>query len=92
MPSRTAYISNASTTAQDVVLNVPGMGISVVNLDGAGIVSFRVDGVTATNTDDNFFVPQNAGSFKSIHIQKWPCTVSVWASVTTKVCIEVVDE
>lgn len=92
MADRTAYINNVNTSPNDVILTGPGMGISVVNLDGAGIVSFRVDGITAGLNDENYFVPQSAGSFKSIHVQKWPCTVSVHANVTTKVCIEVVDE
>ncbi len=92
MAIKTAYIAAAGTAAQDVTLNGPGVGISVVNLDGQGVVAFRLDGTTAAAADENWFVGASAGAFRTVSNSKWPVTVSVYASGSTRVSIEVVDQ
>lgn len=91
MASRSAFINNAGTTAQDVVLNGPGAGFDVANLDGAGYIAIRYDGTAADDADNNFFVPKAAGAHKTFSCEKWPVTISVWASATTVVSLEVID-
>lgn len=90
MAQSSVYLT-ATTTAQNVTLNGPGEGVAVVNLDGAGFVAVRNDGVTAAAADDNTFVAQQAGAFRVIPVQKWPTVFSVYASTSVKVSVEVVN-
>lgn len=92
MAQQSAYVAAATTIAQDVTLNGPGIGITVINLDGIGIVTFRIDGTTANLADENYFVAASAGAFRTIPVHRWPITVSVHASSSTKVGIEVAQQ
>jgi hypothetical protein len=92
MAVQSAYVAAATTVAQNVTLNGPGLGITVVNLDGAGVVSFRIDGTTADLADENYFVAASAGAFRTVPVQRWPIVVSVHASHSTKVGIEVAHQ
>ena len=61
MATRSSYIT-ATTTAQDVVLDGPGAGVAVINLDGGGFIAWRFDGTTAAAADENNMVPAQAGA------------------------------
>lgn len=92
MAIRSAYVSNASTSAQNVSLTGGGEAVMVTNLDGAGIVFFRLDGTTAAAADENYTVPAAAGAYKIVRVGRTGVTVSVYASATTKVSVEMVNE
>ena len=69
--------------------------IEVVNIDGAGIISFRVDGTASVaEADDTHVVPAVAGASLKV---RWPgdqtstCEVSVVCSVATKVHVAATD-
>ena len=91
MAVRNAYVSNASTSAQDVVLSGKGNAVRVTNLDGAGIVFFRNDGTTAAAADENYMLAAAAGASKVVLGFKASDTFSVYASATTKVGLEVIN-
>lgn len=81
----------ATTSAQNVTLTQPGEGVLVCNLDGAGRINFRVDGTTAVlDADENYFVPAAAGAYKIVEVDTDDVVVSVIASASTKVGLEIV--
>lgn len=82
----------ATTSAQDVVINGPAEGLLILNVDGGGYIAYRLDGTAADDDDENNFVAQAAGATRAVRVNKWPVTVSVWASASTKVAIEAIDE
>ena len=77
-------------TAADSVFTGAGSYVTVTNLDGAGIIYFRVDGTAASAADENYAVPAIAGAYKTVPIGSLK-TVSHIATVAALATIELHD-
>lgn len=88
-------IDNISVTTSGATATITGKpdAIMVVNVDGGGVVSFRIDGTTASDqADENYVVPAVAGAYRKVHVPRgWAGSVSLDASATTQVSVEAVD-
>lgn len=93
MATRGAYLSAQGTSASSTTITAHSEGIEVINLDGGGVIFFTVDGsTTASAADEMWMVPQVAGARQPVRVNKWPVTVSCYATATTKVGIRAINE
>jgi hypothetical protein len=81
---------SVGTSGATATLTGPCDAIMVVNVDGAGVVSFRIDGTAASDqADENYVVPAIAGAYRKISVPRgWGGSVSLDASATTQVSVE----
>lgn len=90
MAVRSKYLA-ALSSATDVTFTGRGEGVSVINLDGAGVIFVSVTG-TASAADEMFMVPAAAGAYRIIPGDPVGKTYSCFASTATKVGLEVVNQ
>lgn len=92
MAIRRANVLSTAVGAVSTPLTGKGKRVRVENVDGAGYISFRTDGVVAVlNADETFTVPRLAGANREVSVNSAAVTVSHIASVDTRVIIMFVD-
>ncbi len=92
-------VITGTTSADKVDLNPTDMEkkwLRVLNVDGAGIISFRVDGTTAVaSAAENYCIPAVAGAFREIPVtglktEGGKVSVSVICSTTVKYHVSII--